>query len=95
VLPLDGYLVVYDPMLRDGESRQDFLARSRQLMQTQWTALSRLEAKMMEAHVTGYDFPESVESLNHWATRHGLQPAEVLFRDPSGIYQMLSFQRKS
>ena len=76
-----GALLVYDPVLAPGESREAFMGRWVDHAEWAWNA-----------HVTTADFPEEIGTLNRMAVAAGFDPAEVLFTDRSDFYALMAFR---
>lgn len=84
-----GYLMIYDPMLAEGETREDFLKRWEDILKTRFTGLSREDSKAMLEHVSRSDYPESLSTMREMGKKAGFGRMKVLFEDPTGVYQLI------
>lgn len=91
ILGATGYLMIFDPVRRAGESRAAFVKRWWSVCRRRWTTLSSAEARDIHAHVAAADFPESLAVYRRLATRHGFRKVQCLCREPTGIYQLICF----
>lgn len=87
-----GTLLVYDPVLSPGESREAFMGRWVDYAEWAWSALSVEEVAGAVEHVTTSDFPEEIGTLNRMAVAADFDPAEVLFTDRSDFYALMAFR---
>jgi SAM-dependent methyltransferase len=87
-----GALLVYDPVLSPGESREAFMGRWVDHAERFWKSLTQEEMAAAVEHVTSADFPEEIGTLNRMAVEAGFQPAEVLFTDRSEFYAFMAFR---
>ena len=87
-----GTLLIYDPVLAPGESREAFMGRWVDHAEWAWSALSVDEVAGAVEHVTTSDFPEEIGTLNRMAVGAGFDPAEVLFTDRSDFYALMAFR---
>jgi len=88
---MHGRLLVFDPMLQEGETRLQFLARWWDMCRTQWTGLDEEESRGIHEHVDDDDYPESPSTLRGLGLTAGFRRVECLFTDSTGIYQLLRF----
>ncbi|NPV61184.1 MAG: hypothetical protein HPY61_00870 [Methanotrichaceae archaeon] len=51
ILDPSGYLLLFDPVRREGEGRQEHCLRWRKLCECKWMALSTLEKRRIAEHV--------------------------------------------
>lgn len=86
-----GCLMLFDPMLQEGETREGFLERWWQVCQTYWTALSKREKESIYKHTKSADFPEMFGTYKTMGYTCGFARVESLFSDPTGIYEIISF----
>jgi SAM-dependent methyltransferase len=87
-----GVLLVFDPVLNPGESRESYMGRWVDYAEWSWKALSVEEIAGAVQHVTSSDFPEEVATLNRMAVGSGFRPAEILFMDHTDFYALMAFQ---
>ena len=87
-----GALIVFDPVLTPGESREAYMGRWVDHAEWAWKSLTEEEVEGAVAHVTSSDFPEEITMLNRMAVRAGFQPAEILFMDRTDFYALMEFR---
>lgn len=93
ILKPDGRLMAFEPTMRDGEDRDEFCRRWRNVCISKWNALSDEEKEGISRHVFSSDFPESLTTLRQIGTRHGFRDVRSLFCDADELYQLACFQR--
>jgi SAM-dependent methyltransferase len=86
-----GALLVFDPVLNPGETRDAYMGRWVDNTRWSWRALSLEEIAGAVEHVTTSDFPEEIATLNRMAVGAGFHPAEILFTDKGDFYALMSF----
>ena len=86
-----GFLLVFDPVLTPGETRDSYMGRWVDNAQWSWSALSVEEIEGAVQHVTTSDFPEEITTLNRMAVAAGFKPAEILFSDRTDFYALMAF----
>jgi SAM-dependent methyltransferase len=87
-----GAVLIFDPVLTPGESRESYMGRWVDYAEWSWKALSVEEIAGAVQHVTSSDFPEEVATLNRMAVGSGFHPAEILFMDHTDFYALMAFQ---
>lgn len=91
-LSLGGVVLIFDPVLSPGETRDAYMGRWVDNAQWYWSALTLEEIAGAVEHVTTSDFPEEVGTLNRMAGSAGFRPAEILFTDRSDFYALMAFR---
>ncbi|MEI7634199.1 MAG: L-histidine N(alpha)-methyltransferase [bacterium] len=86
-----GLLIIYEPMLEEGETREEFLGRCEAEIDAHWTALAPDEREAICEHVISADFPESVMTLREMGLRNGFARVESVWRNPTSLFQMIVF----
>lgn len=86
-----GVLLIFDPVLTPGETRDSYMGRWVDHARWSWKALSVEEVAGAVQHVTTSDFPEEITTLNRMAVNSGFKPAEVLFSDRTDFYALMAF----
>ena len=86
-----GCLLVFDPVLAPGERREEFLPRWWRLCKSRFRALSADARDALHEHVDTADFPEEGASLEALGRAAGFARVRPLYRDASGVYQLLAF----
>jgi ubiquinone/menaquinone biosynthesis C-methylase UbiE len=78
VLEPDGTLIWIDSVMRDGESRDEYLTRQTVAFRTKWTGLTEEQREKVVAHVWESDFPESGAWMHQSTAAAGFGPGEPL-----------------
>ncbi|MBU3665214.1 MAG: class I SAM-dependent methyltransferase [Chthoniobacterales bacterium] len=86
-----GSLYLFEPVLRGGETREDYLARWHQSMDTDYANFSEVQREQLWRHVSTSDFPERPEEYGAMARAGGFRDASVLFTAPKGFYSLFRF----
>jgi hypothetical protein len=84
-------LMIYEPTLADGEERESYLARFRRVNRPAWPFLTDEEWRQIDHHVTTCDFPESASTWFDLGRSAGFSKASVVFRDPTGFYNVYRY----
>jgi SAM-dependent methyltransferase len=93
ILRSGGLLMVYDPVLREGEDISHHTQRWWEMCRNQWNALTPEEKDAMHNHVSSSDFPESMSALKEMGLSCGFRGIRSLFCDPCKIYHLILFQK--
>jgi hypothetical protein len=89
----DGFLMIYEPTLTEGEDRDGYLARFRRVNRPAWDFLSGEEWAQIDHHVITCDFPETAATWLDLGRQAGFFKAEQLFLDPTGFYSIYRYDR--
>ena len=73
-----GRLLMVDVVREEGQSREDYLDEYLRFMRESWTRVPPDQLEEACAHVTSYDFPESLATLNTMAKTSGLNHSRVI-----------------
>jgi SAM-dependent methyltransferase len=84
-------LMIYEPTLAEGEDRKAYLARFRRVNRPAWPFLTGEEWQQIDHHVTTCDFPESEAVWLDLGCEAGFSKASVVFRDPTGFYNIYRY----
>ena len=87
-----GALLIFDPVLNPGESRDCYMGRWVDHAEWSWKALSGEDVSRAVEHVTTSDHPEEIATLNRFALSAGFHSAEVLFLDRTDFYALMVFR---
>lgn len=87
-----GRLLIFDPVLKPGESRESYMRRWVDHAKHSWSALTGEEVAAAVEHVTSADHPEEISTLNRMASASGFRNAEILFADPTRFYALMVFR---
>lgn len=85
------FLMLYEPTLKDGETRDQYLQRFRSINRPRWTMLSPDEWAQIDHHVTTSDLPETQERWLDLGRQAGFAAARQLFDDPTGFYRVFRY----
>jgi hypothetical protein len=85
------FLMIYEPTLNDGETREAYLTRFRSVNRPAWTFLSDEEWAEIDHHVTTCDIPETSATWRELGHRAGFSNAREIFRDPTGFYRVYRY----
>ena len=92
ILPADGLLLMYEPMLMEDETREQFLDRSWLNLNRAWQLMSQEELCIIQSHVAQCDFPEKFSLLACLGREQGFSGAELLFQDPARLFSLICFR---
>lgn len=87
-----GALIVFDPVLSPGETREAYMGRWVDHAEWTWKALTMDEVEGAVEHVTTSDFPEELSTLNRMAVKAGFHPCRILFEDRTDFYALMEFR---
>ncbi|NCC52526.1 MAG: class I SAM-dependent methyltransferase [Spartobacteria bacterium] len=91
---LDGtghHLLIFEPYLKEGETREEYLARWWAECHDHWVAISDEEREATKQHVFSADFPESFSTFRAIAKEAGFADADVVLADPKELYAFMAF----
>lgn len=74
-----GQLLLVDVFRLAAETRDQYLDRYQNLMQTDWSAMTAIEQDFINAHIRQSDFPETAAEMQAWATVAGFTTIEILY----------------
>jgi hypothetical protein len=86
-----GFLMIYEPSLLDGETRDGYLERFRRVNRPAWTFLSDDEWAQIDHHVTTCDYPETSATWCTLGREAGFSGARELFGDPTGLCRIYRY----
>ncbi|MFZ2280002.1 MAG: methyltransferase domain-containing protein, partial [Prosthecobacter sp.] len=75
-----GQFILVDVVREDGQTREQYLDSYLNSMRTQWTEVLPEHLDEACAHVSAYDFPETLADLTQMAKQAGLSQTRVLDR---------------
>jgi ubiquinone/menaquinone biosynthesis C-methylase UbiE len=81
-LKKSGIFLVYDLIKKEDENREKYLERYWDNCTNNRKEMTLKELENSKKHIFEGDIPESIETLNHLASKHGFQKVRVLYRDP-------------
>jgi hypothetical protein len=86
------FLMIYEPTLEDGESREEYLARFARVNRPAWTFFTDDEWAQIEHHVTTCDYPETSETWRALGREAGFSEAREIFCDRTGFYRIYRYE---
>jgi hypothetical protein len=86
------FLMIYEPTLNDGETRDDYMRRFARVNRPLWTFLTEDEWEQIDRHVTTCDYPETSATWCALGREAGFKDAREIFRDPTGFYRVYRYQ---
>jgi hypothetical protein len=84
-------LMIYEPTLKEGETRDAYLARFRRVNRPAWTMLTPDEWRQIDHHVTTCDLPETATAWLDLGREAGFSKAKQVFLDPTGFYGLYRY----
>ena len=86
------FLMIYEPTLADGESRDQYLERFARVNRPAWTFLTPEEWAQIDHHVTTCDYPETSATWLELGRQAGFSAAREMFCDPTGFYRIYRYE---
>lgn len=87
------FLMIYEPTRNDGETRESYLERFRQVNRPRWTILTADEWTQVNHHVTTCDLPETQAKWLDLGRQAGFSSAHELFEDPTRFCRVFRYDR--
>jgi len=91
LLPRDGLFAIWEPTCLEGEDREGWMERFRQL-RPQWPAISDEEFGAFDSHCGASDYAESAATWKGMALEAGFDQAEELFTAPNQLARVYRFR---
>ena len=88
----NGLFLIYEPTKEEGEIREEFLDRFERITRPLWPAFTDDEWAAVQAHVRGYDLPETGSGWLELGRGAGFEKADEVFRDPTGFLRMFCYR---
>jgi methyltransferase family protein len=86
------FLMIYEPTLADGETRDGYLERFLRVNRLAWTLFSDDEWAQIDHHVTTCDYPETSATWCALGREAGFSDAREIFCDPTGFYRIYRYE---
>jgi hypothetical protein len=83
--------MVYEPIMRDGESLESYLDRYAQINQPAWTFLTAYEWDEVVHHISTCDMPETPRVWMELGLEAGFLKAQEAYVDPPGLYGLYRY----
>lgn len=93
LLKADGVFILIDVVRLPGEDRETYIKRYLTHIRQDWSLLTPQELFAAEEHISSSDFPETKETLNSFALKHGFCRVDCLYSDPFDTSQLLCFYK--
>ena len=86
------FLMIYEPTLNDGETRDEYLQRFARVNRPAWSFLSEDEWAQIDHHVTACDYPETSATWCKLGREAGFSAAREIFCDQTGFYRIYRYE---
>jgi SAM-dependent methyltransferase len=90
LLPPDGLLLIWEPTCFDGEDREDWMERFRQLRPS-WPTISDEEFASFDSHHRASDYAETADTWKGMARDAGFTEADELLTVPNKLARVYRF----
>ena len=91
LLPPDGLFLTWEPTCLEGEDREGWMERFRQ-MRPSWTAVSDEEFASFDSHHRASDYSETAETWMGMAREAGFTQTEELLMVPNRLARVYRFR---
>ena len=91
LLPRDGLFLIWEPTCFEGEDRDGWMERFRQ-MRPQWPAISDEEFTAFDSHHRASDYAETAATWKGMAREAGFEQADELFTAPNQLARVYLFR---
>jgi SAM-dependent methyltransferase len=91
ILRKGGCLLMYEPMRKENETREEYLERWYGVCRSQWTGFEPQERDQIHEHILQSDFPETFSTLRKIGKESGFRRVESERIDPFGIHEWVCF----
>jgi SAM-dependent methyltransferase len=92
LLPRDGLFLIWEPTCFEGEDREGWMERFRQ-MRPQWLAISDEEFASFDSHHRASDYSETAATWKGMAREAGFHQADELFTAPNQLARVYRFRK--
>ena len=92
LLPSDGLFVIWEPTCLEGEDREGWMERFRQIRPS-WSAVSDEEFASFDSHHRASDYAETAETWIGMAREAGFTRADELLTVPNKLARVYRFRR--
>ncbi|ODA67165.1 hypothetical protein A7A08_01911 [Methyloligella halotolerans] len=87
----DRFVMIYEPTLKEGETRDGYLERFGTVNRPAWTFLTDEEWRQISNHVTQCDLPETAETWLALGREAGFAKATEIFHDRTDFYSIYRY----
>lgn len=88
----EGTFFLYEPILLEGESREECLGRWQGRLETTYSAFTPEAREAVWMHVSTADHPEAVSEYLDGAAAAGFSEGAILFTDQARLYSLFRFR---
>ena len=89
----NGRFIIFEPVMRERESREAWYDRIEEIIRTRWTALSTDEHDMLVQHIRQCDMPETLSGWQALGLEAGFRKARLLFQTPDDLVAVICFDK--
>ena len=93
ILNPKGKFLIYDEILSNEETRDEYIQRLMNICQTDWFEMTKEEVSSIQKHASYSDYPESFETLKSIGHKYNFEKINSLFKDKSNLYELICFSR--
>jgi len=90
-LSAKGLFLLYEPVLIEGENREEFLKRFRETYDRHWRGLNEEEEESLFEHVRESEKPETTEDWIKLGKNAGFTKAEKVYSENTGLYEIFKY----
>ena len=87
-----GYFLVYDPVLKPQETRDEFTLRWEHALHDCCAELAPEDQAALLQHVRETDYPETLDTMRTLGLSNGFLEPQLLFEDRCGIYDLFCYR---
>lgn len=88
-----GYLMIFDPVRRDDEDREEYISRWWEFVQEEWRSLLPEEKQALYQHVVMSDFPETMSAFIELGKTLGFSRVFSPYCDDERLYRLVCFRK--
>ena len=88
---ISKFLMIYEPIMREGESLESYLDRYERINKSAWTFLAPEEWDQLFHHISTCDLPESPSTWMALGREAGFAESRQVYLDPPGLYALYRF----
>jgi SAM-dependent methyltransferase len=88
----DGAFLIYEPTLRNGENRSEYLARFEEIGRRDWTQLTPSEFAEALKHVRTCDLPERVSDWESLGRASGFSEVREMYQSPTDLFRVFHYK---
>ena len=93
ILKKQGVFILVDILLKEQETRENYLKRYLNHVMSEWDLLTTEEFLLLENHIKSSDFPETQETFKALAKKYNFSRFECIYLSPLYTEQILCFYK--